>query len=414
MFSVVLIVLLAGVLLAVSVRAQGNHVDSRVTALVVGNYALRLAIAPLTRNLNVFTSAGSDSSAWETCGQLIAHLWQYTGVHYVGGDELPVLSETSLPANIFAVITYVNGGPTHLGCTAIVAAAASIVCLDVFLLARLLGARANVALTTATLVGVLPSFLFYTSSTYKDGLVTLFVVGIFGCAVRLSRQFSIAAAGLALVYAMGLWLTRFYLLFIVPAPLLLGFLGLRSRSILRVIVAGLVVLASATALYAYSNAPEVATSRAAQTLTTATSRNVLDANAEGGSGVTFDSSSPTRSFVPKLLYTLFSPFPWQPGSLGLQIGKLEVFVWFYFFYRALRSAKAMWRTRRSDLFMFFSLVGPLTVAYALSFSNIGLIVRQRMGIVIIIMLLASLSWGEQDEHEEDAFVRPEANARKAA
>jgi len=414
MFSFVLIVLLAGLLFAASVRFQGGEVDRRVAALVLGNYALRLAIAPFTRNLNVFTNAGTDSAGYEFMGEVIAHLWRYTGIHYVGGDELPVLSETSLPPNIYALVIYVNGGPAHLGCTAIVAAAASLVCLDVYLLARLLGARTNVALTTATLVGVLPSFLFYTSNTYKDGLVTLFVVGIFGCAVRLSRKFSLVPLAFAVVFSMGLWLTRFYLLFIVPAPLLLGFLGLRSQSILRTILALLVVVASATALYAYSSAPEVATTHASRTFATATSQDVLDANAQGGSGVTFDSTSPAVTFVPKLLYTLFSPFPWQPGSLGLQIGKIEVFVWFYFFYRATRSARLMWRERRSDLLLFFSLVAPLTVAYALSFANIGLIVRQRMGIVIVIMLMASLSWRAEEDEEEEEFVRPPSNVHKAA
>jgi len=414
MFSFVLIVLLAGLLFAASVRFQGEEVDRRVAALVLGNYALRLAIAPFTRNLNVFTNAGTDSAGYEFLGQVIAHQWRYTGIHYVGGDELPVLSETSLPPNLFALVIHLNGEAAHLGCTAIMAAAASLVCLDVFLIARLLGAPSNVALRTAALVGVLPSFLFYTSNSYKDGLVTLFVVGIFGCAIRLSRAFSVTTLALAGVFSIGLWLTRFYLLFIVPAPLLLGFLGLRSRSILRTVLAMLVVVGSATALYSYSSAPEVATTRAAQTFTAATSQDVLDANSQGGSGVTFDSSSPVGSFVPKLLYTLFSPFPWQSGSLGLQIGKVEALVWFYFFYRAVRAAIAMWRMQRSDLLMFFSLVIPLTVAYALSFANIGLIVRQRIGIVIIVMLLASLSWRPEEDEEEQEIVRPPSNVHKAA
>ena len=37
-----------------------------------------------------------------------------------------------------------------------------------------------------------------------------------------------------------------------------------------------------------------------------------------------------------------------------------------------------------------------------------------MGIVIVFMLLASLSWGEETEPEENASVRPDSNARTAA
>jgi hypothetical protein len=411
MFSVVLIVLLAGALVAASVRLQQPDVDHRVTALLLGNYFLRLAIAPFTRSLNVFTSAATDSSAYEACGEIIARLWRYTGIHYVRGDEMPTLQDTSLPPNIFALITYLNGEPTHLGCTAVVAAAACFVCLELYLIARLLGVRPNMALSTAALVGVLPSFLFYTSNTYKDGFVSLFVIGILGCAIRLARAFSVRTLAWAVFFSVCLWLTRFYLLFIVPAPLLLGVLGLRSRSIFRTALAVLVVAASVSALYAYSRAPDAVAGHATRTFATATSQDVLNENAQGGSGVTFDSTSPVGSFVPKLLYTLFSPFPWQSGSLGLQIAKVEALVWYYFFYRAARAARAMWRDHRSDLLMFISLVAPLTVAYTLSFSNIGLIMRQRMGIVITVMLMASLSWKKEEGDEEEAFVRPASNAR---
>jgi hypothetical protein len=396
MFSLVLILALAGGIFVASARLQRPTVDHRLTMLLLVNYAVRLAIAPLTQDLNVFTSAASDYSGYEGRAEVIARMWHYTGIHYVGGDEMAGLQETSLPANVFACVVYLNGEPTHLGCTALVAAAACLVCLNVYLLALLLGAPPNVALWTTALVSVFPSFLFYTSNTYKDGFVALFVIGILGCAIRIARKFSVTQLALALLFSVGLWLTRFYLLFIVPAPFLLGFVGLRSRSILRTVLGVLVVAASVSALYAYSSAPDVVASHARGTFESATSEDVLNANAEGGSGVTF-SGSPAGSFVPKLVYTLFSPFPWQSGSLGLQIGKIEALVWYYFFYRAMRAAKILWREQRSDLLLFVSLVVPLTVAYAFSFSNVGLIVRQRMGIVIAVILLASLSWRRDEK-----------------
>ncbi|MGA7121366.1 MAG: hypothetical protein WBY94_14775, partial [Polyangiaceae bacterium] len=315
---------------------------------------------------------------------------------------IPSLENTSLPSNIFACVVYLNGGPTHIGCTAVVAAAACFVCLNFYLLALLLGAPPKVAFWTTALVGVLPNFLFYTCSTFKDGFVAFFVIGLFGCAVRLARRVSIAQLGLGVLFLAGLWLTRFYLVFVVPAPFLLGFLGLRSRSVLRTALATLAVGATVIALYAHSSAPEAVVGHARTTFDDATSDGVLSANAVGGSGVSFEGTSPRAAFLPKLAYTLFSPFLWQPGSLALQIGKIEALVWYYFFYRALRAAKAMWRDQRADLLMFASLIVPLTVAYALSFSNIGLIVRQRMGIVIAVMLMASLSWRrEQEEEQQD-------------
>jgi hypothetical protein len=397
MFTIVLILALAGAILAAGAGLQRPTVDHRLTALLLFSYAIRLAIAPLTVGLSVFASAPTDYGGYEGRGEVIAHLWHYTGIHYVDTDEMPSLAGVSLPSNLFAFVIYLNGQPTHLGCTAVVAAVACFTCLNVYLLAQLLGAGRNAALGTAAIVSLFPSFLFYTSNTFKDGFVVFLMIGILGCAIRLARTFSVVQLALAVLFLVFLWFTRFYLVFIVPAPLLLGLLGLRSRSILRIILMLLLMLASVAALYAYSETPDVVVHRATRTFDIATSENVLSANAEGGSGVTIESASPTGAFALKLLYTLFAPFPWQSGSIALQIGKVELLIWYYFMYRALLAGKIMWRDRRSDLFIFTSFLVPLTVAYALSFSNIGLIVRQRMGIALVTMLLAAVSWGRQKE-----------------
>ena len=399
MFTVVLIVMLGGLLAWASIWFQRPTVDPRVTLLLLGGYVLRLAISSATQDLNVFSNSSSDYSGYEAAGNTIAILWRYTGIHYITHAAMPsLLGEASLPSNVFACISYLNGEPTHLGCTALVSALACLVCLNVYWAALRLGARPNVALGTMALIVILPSFLFYTSNTYKDGFVAFFVTGILACTVRLARKFSPAHFALVAVLLSGLWLTRFYVAFVLPAPVLLGLLGLRSQSMFRTLFAGLVIVASVCVLYAYSSAPEEVVHHARTTFDGATSEASLTANAEhSGSGVTFESSSPAGAFVPKLLYTLFSPFPWQSGSLGLQLGKIEALVWYYFLYRAMLAAKILWREQRSDLLIFASFCVPMAVAYALSFSNIGLIVRQRLDIVLATMTLATVSWGRRKE-----------------
>jgi hypothetical protein len=411
MFAIVLIVALAGAILVASVGLQRSTVDHRLTALLLFSYAIRLAIAPVTLGLSIFTSAPTDYGGYEGRAAVIAHLWRYTGVHYVGDDEMPALAGVSLPSNLFACVIYLNGAATHLGCTAVVATIACLACLNVYLLAQVLGASGNTALWTAAFVSFFPSFLFYTSNTFKDGFVVFLIIGILGCALRLARTFSVVQLGLAVVFLVCLWFTRFYLVFIVPAPLLLGLLGLRSQSILRIILMVLMIVASVTALYAYSETPGVVVHHVTRTFDVATSENVLNANAEGGSGVTIESSSTTGAFALKLLYTLFSPFPWQSGSIALQMGKVELLIWYYFMYRAVIASKIMWRERRSDLLIFASFLVPLTVAYTLSFSNIGLIVRQRMGIALVTMLLAALSWRRQ-EHASSIRLPSRAQAAR--
>jgi hypothetical protein len=406
MFGIVLILLLAVLIFVASVRLQRPDVDPRLTTLLLGGYALRLAISPFTHTANLFSSgAAGDSSGYELLGGLIARMWQYHGIHYVGGDEIPALEHTSLPFNVFACVHYFNSGPSHWGCVAIVAAAASFTCLNLHLLCLQLGASREVALRITGLIAILPSFLYYTSDTYKDGFVALFALGILGCSVRLAYKFSVAQLALAIVLMGGLWLTRFYLVFVMPAPLMLGLLGLRSGSVMRIILAALVIGTSLTAAYAYSDVPDAVTHHAVSTFQDATSASVLNANADSGSGVTFEAESGAGAFVPKLIYTLFAPFPWQSGSIGLHIAKIEVFVWYYFLYRAMRASRTLWRNGPSNLLMFVSFVVPMTVAYALSFSNIGLIVRERMSVVLATIVFASVSWSARSSLVAGALPR---------
>jgi len=110
------------------------------------------------------------------------------------------------------------------------------------------------------------------------------------------------------------------------------------------------------------------------------------------------------SFLPKLAYTLFSPFPWQSGSIGLQLAKIEAFAWYFFLYRAVRAARMRWRDESSNLLIIVSFIVPMTVAYAFSFANIGLIVRERMGIVLATIAIASLSWPERGYATLRAYV----------
>jgi hypothetical protein len=391
MFAVILVVLLAGVIFAVSVRAQGDDVDYRVTGLALFAYAIRLLVAPLTHTIHVFsTPSGVDSAGYEGAGEAIARLWTYTGIHYVSGEDLLALEHVSLPPNLFALVVYLNGGPSHIGCVAIIAAAASLLCLDLYLLSVLIGARREVALAITALIAVLPSFLYYTSDTYKDGLVAFLAIGAFSCCVRLAHRFSLAQLAWALVLLLGLWNTRYYLVFVMPAPLIVGLLGLRSGSVMRVVLAVLVICGGIATVYAYTDFGTVATDHAVRTFQSATSQDVIDSNSESGSGVNLGTG--LSAFPIKLAYTLFSPFPWQAGSLGLQIEKLEAFTWYFFFYRAIRAVTRQGRELLPNLLLFLSFLVPVTAAYAFSFSNIGLIVRQRIDIVLVTFVLASVSW----------------------
>jgi hypothetical protein len=394
MFTAVFVILLA-IFLFVAVRfVVAQPQQKAVTILLLAGYAVRLAIQLLSREVQLFSAGITDWWTYQNNAATIARLWNYDGIHYVTGDELPALVRTTLPSNLFAVIFYLNGETTRFGGTALSAFVACLTCLNVYALAIDLGAVKSTALKMMAFILFMPTFLFYTSDMYKDGLVYFGVILVLGSSIRLARKFSLAQLGAGLGGLLCVWLTRYYLAYVLPIPLLIGCIGLRSRSWMRALVAILALVVAFGAVLAYTSVAGSAANDAAETFEHGTSREVIGSNAEtGGSGVTFDDGgSPFASLPTKLLYTLFSPFPWQSGSMGLQLAKIEVLAWYFLAYRAARAVGSLWRERRIDLVIILSFIVPTTVVYAVSFANIGLNIRERIGIVIAAAILASVSW----------------------
>ena len=360
------------------------------TKLILGGYVLRLAAQVIVRNVQFFShAAGGDSSIYEDQGRFLALLWRQTGLHYVTANEGAFIGPTSLPANLFGFVIYLNDGESsQLGCTALVALAAGLTALNLYLLAVEFKAEPKNALLFTAIIYFEPAFLFYTSDMYKDGLVLCFVLGALGSALRLGNRWSLLHAVIGAICVWALWYVRFYLVFVTLAPLVVGSVGLGSKSISRTVIAGIVVAIAAIGLAAFTDILQMAADRANETFMLGTSANTRAANQQGGSGVDFDDGgSPYGAFPTKLVYTLFSPFPWQGGSLGFQLGKVDVFLWYFIVYRAIRGA------RQADsrlVVMLLTFIVPCTMMYAMSMANVGLIMRQRLVIVAATAIFAAI------------------------
>lgn len=363
---------------------------SRVIRTIVIGYVLRLALQTFVRYLPVFSHglAAGDNVVYEWKATLLSTVWRHTGWHYVGADELD-LGQTTLPANLFGTIIYINGGPTRLGCTAVVALAACLTCYNMYRLALELGADERTAYRTLLFTFFAPGFLMYTSDMYKDGFVLLLATGAVASSFRLARRLSLMHACLGALCLVGLWQVRFYLVFVTTAPLLVGMFGLTSRSLWRPLVAAVAIVAVGMCVAAFTPIFSVAAEKMSSTFGQVDL--TREANAVGGSAVTFDDNGEAfGAFVPKLFYTLLSPFPWTSGSIGLQVGKLDVLIWYVFLYRALANGRRLLRERPGLLLMFAVFLVPTTVMYATSMANMGLILRQRLPIVFVTALLATI------------------------
>lgn len=398
MFGAVLALTMPLALVAAVRLTVAPEERSRVTALLLAGYAARILLSFFVRDLPLFSHGVGvgDSFGYEEAATTISKLWEFNHhPFYVTADDFPDLQETTLPANLFGLVFFLNGGASQVGCTSIIAVLACLTCLNLYCLSVDLGARHDIRFAMTAVVMFLPSFLFYTSEMYKDGLVAFFVIGVLGSALRLARRFAFLDVALAAVCIAGLWLTRYYLVFAMLAPLALGLVGFRSQSWLRQVVAVLAGAAAVAAAVYFMKDIEQFHGTATNALERVTSTSYEQDISASGSGVEINESSPVGSLLLKVLYTVFAPFPWQSGSLGLQLTKGECLLWYFALARAALGVKYMWRHAKSELAVLISFIVPLTLAYAMSFANVGLIVRLRIPIVMAVMLLATLSWSER-------------------
>lgn len=390
MIGVILALLCGGVVCAVLAISRELRAKSTLARIILGGFGLRLILQTFLRELPFFShGSGGDWFGYEQTARLIAKMWTREGIHFVTENELPVLGPTKLPANVFALVVYLNDGvESRLGCTALVALAAALTVTNLYLLAVQFGATQRNALLFAGILYFQPAFLFYTSDMYKDGLVVCFTIGALASALRLAFRFSILHAVVGVICVWALWYVRFYLIFVTVAPLLVGLVGVGSKNVVRPVLAALAVAAATLAIASFTDVLQIASARASETFERATSDIMIRGNQIGGSGIEFDDGgSPYAALPAKLAYTIFAPFLWASGSIGFQLGKIDVLIWYFVLYRMVRGA----RTANPRLVLMLStFIVPCTLMYAMTMANVGLVVRQRLIIVASSGLLAAM------------------------
>lgn len=387
-----LIVVAAAVVLVLLVHAGLEaKVARRVLPVLLAAFAVRLVVHVLVLRGTVI-GYGGDNVGYEMRALDIVEYWRHAGFQYVTSEQMPYLYDASLPCNVFAVVIYLCGGPASLACTAVVALLACVLCTVVYRFARLVGADENASFRLLCVTAFMPAFLLHTSDTFKDGFNALLVVGCLGLAVSNMRRFGMRKLLLLGILLWALWYVRPYMVFMCAVPLLFAAVN-RGRGLSpRALLVFSALLASVLLLLGGADEETPIGAMRGQ-LDQGQSEIAIRANTDEGSGVVFDDGGdPWGALGPKLLYTLLSPFPWTGGSLALQLGKVDVLVWYLLLHGAVRGARRLWRTDRAMLMILLLFIVPSTIAYATTMANIGLIFRQRMPIVMITSLLAALAW----------------------
>jgi hypothetical protein len=394
--ALLLVLLCAASLVAATRAVIDRKQQSTLIAVLLFAFCARLFFHVTVARSGVFFShgqSGGDSIQYEDWGTIIANYWRRHGVVFVTEEMMPEIGSTALICNLFALVNLLNGGTTSLGCTALAAFVGCLTSLEIYRSSREFGANDRGAFLAMMLVLFSPAFVFHTSDSYKDGFVAFFTVMSFTGSMRIAKRFSVSQALLLLLWMIGLWFVRFYMVFMCSIPIVVGVLGLKSKSPIRRMLSIVGAFSFVAVAMVGGVMRSSAVNRMVDTYEHSHESNVVLYNAQGGSGVTFDDGgNPFGAIGSKLLYTVASPFPWQGGSVGLHLGKIDVFIFYFLIYRAYLSSRKLFVTDRQTLVQFFSFLIPATVAYATTMANIGLILRQRMPIVFVTAILAALSW----------------------
>jgi hypothetical protein len=365
---------------------------TRFLWLYVAAFAVRLFVHVVFLRSELL-EYGGDNWNYEGLAYRIASDWRLTGIRFMTESDIPSLHGVAVPCNMFALLAFAtNGEPIPVAATAMIAVIAFILCLVIYKFSMLMGADDKSALRLFVITALGPSFVIHTSDMYKDGLNALLVVGALYIAVDVAKRFSPSKLVLLGPVLWMLWHVRPYMVLMCALPIVLGLIGLkRVLSVRGALVTMIALLVALVVLE--SGGERGAVDYAQETFDSATSQTVREANAEGNSGVTFDDGGKAwGALAPKLAYTLFSPFPWSSGTLVFQLGKLETFLWYYLLYSAVRGLGFLWKNSREELLLLAMFLVPATLAYATSMSNVGLIFRQRMPIVIVTSILSSVVW----------------------
>ncbi|MEV6859377.1 hypothetical protein AB0M44_00020 [Streptosporangium subroseum] len=364
-------------------------VARKVIPVLLAAFALRLLVHVLVMRESVI-HYGGDQFAYEARAMEVVAFWQRQGFRFVTSEDIGSLYSVAVPCNLFAVIIHLCGGAAPLACTAVVALFACLLCIVLYRFARLVGADDRAAFILLVLTAFTPAFLLHTSDMFKDGFNAFLVVSVLGLGISSVRRFDVRKLIVLGALLWALWYVRPYMVFMCAVPLILGLAGLRRGLSLR----GLLTVAIlATVILFGSIGGSAPVEILQEQLEYGQSDVVRSSNAVGGSGVGFDDNGdPWGSLGPKLFYTVFSPFPWSSGSLELQLGKIEVFIWYFIIYSAVRGSRRLWHENRNVLLILLLFIVPGTIVYATAVANVGLIFRQRMPIVMITSLLAAMAW----------------------
>ena len=388
-------VALAPVLVMISVplliRATRRHGDPGMVRLIVLALVLKL-VGALARYAVAFGVYGgsADAASYHEAGKVLAPLYRSGNLsaEITGPGSLGTRTIKGVTGFVYAII-----GPSQLA-GFLFFSWLGFWGLYLFYRAFVLAVPQGDARRYALSVFLLPSMLFWPSSIGKEAIITLTLgVTAYGAARLLTRRrggLVILALGVA-----GTALIRSHVALAVFVAVSVGYIFRRSLGVSPFApvakAIGLAVLATISVVVLSQVKDELRFEsfdvKSVQQQLATNQRNTTD----GGSQFETTSDGSFASIPGSLITILFRPWPFEANNLQNVIAALEGTVLAVLFFRSRRRLLAIPRQIRGHPYVIMVLVYTVLFAFAFStFSNFGIVARQRVQLFPFVLVLLAL------------------------
>lgn len=261
---------------------------------------------------------------------------------------------------------------------------------------------------------VLPAFLVWTSHLLREAPIVLCIAILVNCAVRLSQRASVAAVVITAATGGVLLTLRANVGFILLGALIVGVMFGRRDLIQGISTAGatigvvaLLVLAGGLGLRGY----QLVANTDLQDVSNLRSDLATTANSGFQDEADVSTTRGALGYLVVGLPTFFlGPFPWQVGGVRQVPGMLEAMTIWFLIPSLVRGIRRSWELVRRQTLAILLPGLLLALALALSTGNFGIIVRERLQVLVVLLPLIALGrtpavdvglHGQPEKRDED-------------
>lgn len=388
-----------GALFAVTKRAVAEF-QIRLFLLA---FSLRFAMALLLYQFGLIeVLKDEDGSGW-VVGRSWYEGWLAQGI---GLSDLPGVFAQSYQAHhkgyyyLLSIFFFLTGSPYRLPAAVLNCFVGALTVNIGYRTAQTLFSE-RIAVRVGWWLCFYPSLIVWSAQTIKEPVVILLEsLVIYGCVALQQRGFTARHVCLILAAILLLVPFRFYAAYLAAATVVLSFVlgGMVGRRLTigtflcSIGIAGSALLLTINLLT--RDAGENAIFQHYDLKEIESQRNYVAATTNSGVRIDYDLQSPggfTGSVLIGGLHLLLAPFPWQlaSGSLRMVLVAPEVLLWWWLLATGVvPGIQQMLRRRFRDILPLLIMLLGLGLLYSLTFSNVGLVYRQRAQLLPWLIIFA--------------------------